>query len=335
MQSRHNTIDFETGIQTSALSGKYLYFQETYDDFGSDDELLVDDQRGFSIIAEKLADSINDTNNRFILNKTVTEVKYSENGVTVTVRDGTVYSADYAIVTVSLGVLQHRLVTFSPTLPEWKQLAIDKFGIAEYAHIYVKYQTSFWDDTMYLLYTPRTRAKLSIWLNFNAIVPNSNILHISLFSEFARWAAHSSDDEILVEIMATLQKMYPNHVVPPPVDYQISRWDFDPLFMGTFSYWTAGFSETDMKNLGKNVGRVYFAGEHTHQLHYGFVHGALLTGERAADNLMKCIEGSSTCVGTAVSDGASGPPGVCGPRLYLFCIVTIIHSMFSRSILLR
>lgn len=47
----------------------------------------------------------------------VSEVQYSRNGVTVKTEDGHVYTAEYIIVSVSVGVLQSNLITFSPPLP--------------------------------------------------------------------------------------------------------------------------------------------------------------------------------------------------------------------------
>lgn len=77
-------------------------------------------------------------------NATVKNVAYSGSGVEVTLVDGTVLTADYALYvtsiipmrtrlipyifpyrcTFSLGVLQNDDVTFLPALPEWKQEAI-------------------------------------------------------------------------------------------------------------------------------------------------------------------------------------------------------------------
>ena len=47
----------------------------------------------------------------------VRELQYSRNGVTVTTEDGSVYSADYVILSVSIGVLQSDLISFNPRLP--------------------------------------------------------------------------------------------------------------------------------------------------------------------------------------------------------------------------
>ena len=47
----------------------------------------------------------------------VNKVKYRKKGVRVTCEDGSVFVADYAIISVSLGVLQSTLIDFVPDLP--------------------------------------------------------------------------------------------------------------------------------------------------------------------------------------------------------------------------
>ena len=288
--------DWEDGIEPCAVSGKYHYTADMFKEFGNSDLLLVNDQRGFSYMVKQLAEEMNDTADRFIFNQTIGEIKYNANGVTVTTTEDNVHTADYVIVTVSLGVLQQRLLTFVPPLTESKQMAIDKFGMSQFTFIYVKYHESFWDNTMFLIYAGKQRGKMSIWINMNVALPGSNMLQVSLVSDFARWVAFNSDKEVLDEVKSTLKRMYPNRTIPDPLDYKISTWALDPLFMGAFSYWPSGFTEHDMEILGQNVGRMYFAGEHTHPMHYGFLHGAYLAGERAANDVMDCIKDKNTCV---------------------------------------
>ena len=45
------------------------------------------------------------------------EIKYDSKGATLTTEDGDVYTAEYVILTVSLGVLQSQLIDFKPDLP--------------------------------------------------------------------------------------------------------------------------------------------------------------------------------------------------------------------------
>lgn len=47
----------------------------------------------------------------------VREIQHSRNGVTVTTEDGCIYEANYVVLSVSIGVLQSDLISFTPPLP--------------------------------------------------------------------------------------------------------------------------------------------------------------------------------------------------------------------------
>lgn len=51
------------------------------------------------------------------MEQVVREVQHSRNGVSVTTEDGFVYEASYVILSVSIGVLQSDLISFTPPLP--------------------------------------------------------------------------------------------------------------------------------------------------------------------------------------------------------------------------
>ena len=81
------------------------------------------DQRGFKTFIQAEANTFL-TTKQVMYNALVTDITYNTSGVTVTLKGGQAISADYAIVTFSVGVLQNDDVTFHPALPDWKQEAI-------------------------------------------------------------------------------------------------------------------------------------------------------------------------------------------------------------------
>lgn len=94
----------------------------TYQDF-SDVDLLSIDQRGIQYLLQAEADEfLQPSQVRF--QATVATIGYSDSGVSVTLTDGTTLTAEYAICTFSLGVLQDDDVQFEPSLPDWKVEAI-------------------------------------------------------------------------------------------------------------------------------------------------------------------------------------------------------------------
>ena len=94
----------------------------------SEDNLLCIDQRGFKTIVQAEAKTFLKPSQQ-LLNSTVKDIKYSNSGVTVTLSSGRILTADYALVTFSVGVLQNDDVKFMPTLPDWKQEAIQAINM--------------------------------------------------------------------------------------------------------------------------------------------------------------------------------------------------------------
>ena len=94
----------------------------------SRENLLSVDQRGFKTLVEAEAAGFL-AEKQVRLNATVTAVHTAKSGVVVTLADGTEVTADYALCTFSLGVLQHDDVEFVPPLPAWKQEAIHSMSM--------------------------------------------------------------------------------------------------------------------------------------------------------------------------------------------------------------
>lgn len=67
--------------------------------------------------------------------------------VRVECKDGSSYSADHVICTVSLGVLKERhLSMFEPLLPRWKFDSIDGMMIGTLDKIYLEFEKPFWSE---------------------------------------------------------------------------------------------------------------------------------------------------------------------------------------------
>jgi polyamine oxidase len=78
--------------------------------------LLSLDQRGFKAMIQQEATEFL-SKEQTLFNATVRTVAHSQDGVTLTLANGTTISADYAVCTFSLGVLQNDDVQFQPLLP--------------------------------------------------------------------------------------------------------------------------------------------------------------------------------------------------------------------------
>ena len=99
--------------------------------FGDDNQMAID-QRGFKFFIQAEAAEFLKPD-QVVYNATVKTISYSSQGVEVTLTNGTKLSADYALCTFSVGVLQNDDVVFEPALPDWKQEAIQSIVMVSVA----------------------------------------------------------------------------------------------------------------------------------------------------------------------------------------------------------
>jgi len=236
---------------------------------------------------------LNDT--RVLFNTIVKNITYSDTGVTITNEDGSCVEADYAINTVSLGVLQNDAITFEPELPAWKQDSIATFAMGTYTKIFYQFNETFWpEDTQLFLYAhPTTRGYYTVWqsLSNTDFFPDSNIIFATLVDEQSYRIESQDDETTKQEGLAVLRQMFPDVDIPEPIAFMYPRWTETPWSYGSYSNWPTGTTLEMHQNLRANVERLYFAGEATSAEYFGFLHGAWFEGQEAGLKIAGMITG--------------------------------------------
>ena len=278
------------------------------------------DQRGFSYIFEQQAAStfLKKNDPRILLNTQITNISYSDDGVTIYSKDGNCVKADYAICTFSLGVLQDDdAVKFTPELPDWKKTAIQKFTMGTYTKIFMQFNETFWPpETQYLLYAnPYLRGYYPLWqsLSTPGFFPGSNIIFVTVTNEMAWRAERQSDEQTKNEAMAVLRKMFPDRDIPEPTAFLYPRWSTEPWAYGSYSNWPPSTTLEMHENLRANVNRLWFAGEATSPTFFGFLHGAWFEGQDAGREIAAIIQNRCVNVNSTVSVNST-KFRECGPR---------------------
>ena len=110
-------------------------------------DLFITDQRGIRTLFSDFYSRFED---KILLNKTVSKIKYDNNGVEVTIAGGETFIADYALCTFSSGVLNGESVQFDPPLPDWKKEAIYRLRPVHLTKIFLKFPSDFWDDNEWI-----------------------------------------------------------------------------------------------------------------------------------------------------------------------------------------
>ena len=72
------------------------------------------------------------------------------------------------------------------------------------------------------------------------------------------------------------------------------RWSQDDFTRGSYSDVVVGHTEADFKRLGQNLGRLFFAGEAVSPEWFGYMQGALKTGQEKGKIIAQALLGQST-----------------------------------------
>jgi hypothetical protein len=101
---------------------------------------------------------------------------------------------------------------------------------------------------------------------------------------------NEDDATIKNDVMTVLEKIY-NQTIPEPKIIR-TKWAMDPLSGGSYSVIPVNGSLDDFDRLAEPINNtIFFAGEATDKYYYGTVHGAYISGYRAAEEIMR-MEGT-------------------------------------------
>lgn len=241
-------------------------------------------------------------------NKEVTNIDWTTNGVDVLCTDGSKYRADHVIVTVSLGCLKKtHLTLFTPSLPAKKINAIDNVGFGGVGKIFLEFAKPFWPSEKYwgaynFLWKESDKNQLvgteREWLTevngFYAQDAQPNVLGAYVAGKNVKQFESITDEQLIVDCMWLLEKFL-GKSLPHPVNMRRSRWLKNKYFCGSYSYASmatqahnvvmgADLGETLYDDEDKPI--VLFAGEATDENNSGYVHGAVNSGWRVAEEII-------------------------------------------------
>lgn len=228
---------------------------------------------GYRRIVESLATELD-----VRLESPVEQVVVADRTVRVVVR-GQTFEADRVLVTVPLGVLKAERIIFDPPLPRRKRRAIDALAMGTLDKCHLLFPQQFWPDTDWLGFAGPQVGAWAQWVSLAKSTKRPILLGFNA-GAVANRLEQQDDDQLVAGAMQTLRTMF--GTIPDPVDVRITRWAKDPWSLGSYSYYPVGSTPSDRSALRRPVGRLHFAGEATHRESFATVHGAYLSGLRAA-----------------------------------------------------
>lgn len=153
------------------------------------------------------------SSNVFLFFFRVTKIGRRYNGVKVTVENGTTFMADAAVVTVPLGVLKSKTITFEPKLPDWKEEAIDDLGVGIENKIALHFDQVFWPNVEFLGVVAETSYGCSYFLNLHKATGHAVLIYMPA-GKLARDIEKMSDEAAANFAFTQLKKILPDASVP-------------------------------------------------------------------------------------------------------------------------
>lgn len=219
--------------------------------FGGGDAILPG---GYDRLAQGLAQGFD-----IRLSTSVDSVAYSAAGVSIQA-DNRAFDADFALVTVPLGVLKADRIAFDPPLPESKRSAIASLEMGLLNKVYLTFSGPVPDlDVLNLVRVSHRPQAFPFWVNLSepAGRPVLGVLNAGSFARELERLDNAGRVQAAHEALDTMLDS-----LPPLVSGLSTAWARDPQAFGSYSYLPAGTGFSTRRHLAAPVlDRVFFAGK--------------------------------------------------------------------------
>ncbi|MCB9765981.1 MAG: FAD-dependent oxidoreductase [Alphaproteobacteria bacterium] len=197
----------------------------------------------------------------------ITRIDHAGDRVVLTDADGGTLEADAVLVTVPLKILQERLITFAPALPEDKLAAIDAVFVPPGLKVFLAFSERFYPDATLIrgLSSGETNGdpeKVYYDAMFRKGL-DANVLALFYVGRTAEeFTALGSDEAIVEAVLAELDQLFDGRASPALLQAVVQNWSAEPWIRGAYSYTFDGDTRDILDALNAPVGgRLFFAGE--------------------------------------------------------------------------
>jgi monoamine oxidase len=236
---------------------------------------------GYDQIIKRLAEGL-----IIRLGHVVTQIDYTQNEIIVFTTGGEI-KCDSAIITLPLGVLRCGEIRFEPRLPNWKIIAIRNLRMGTLNKIFLRFPRPFWPErNEWFECISEQRPRWPIFFNLLKYSGKPVLVGFSAGND-SREQEYLPDAAVVSQATTALRNVFKAAFVDPCA-MRVTRWASDPFARGAYCHIPPCASGADCDALARPIeSRVFFAGEATSRTRYGTVHGAYLSGTRAARQLAR------------------------------------------------
>jgi monoamine oxidase len=272
----HSSISLDYGAGPGELSA---WWWDEGKEFAGGDSLVAG---GLGGLAEAAAAGLDVRTGALVV-----EIGTRDGSPYVLTGDGTRWSAQSVLVTLPLGVLQAGAVRFVPRWPQRKRIALGRLGFGLLQKVFLLF-----DEHSALPVEQVWRARggepdfaWTEWCNLTSFLGRPVLMALNA-GRVGRQIETMDDAAVTAAAMESLRRMS-GRAFPAPRAVLSTRWGSDPLIRGAYSFAAVGSGPDDRKALAEPLpGGIYFAGEATSVDYPATAHGAWLSGQTAAREIL-------------------------------------------------
>ncbi len=230
--------------------------------------------RGYRMLVAELARDLDIT-----LDTAVSKVTETAAGIEIETGKGNL-AADAVVVSVPLSRLSR--LQFDPELPSQHLGAINRLAMGSLEKIVFAFERRPWSVEAKRIIYQSDNQRFPIWIEMQdpPLVTVVAFYNPVIDEEIGAMTIEERVTTAL-DVLATLCDE-----TPRPIAWKASNWLLDPWSLGSYSYFPTGSNPSDMDLLASPpTSRIVLAGEHTCAPYFGTVHGAFVSGGRAAAQL--------------------------------------------------
>jgi monoamine oxidase len=234
----------------------------------------------------------------FELETIVEEIRWARSHVEViaqTTKGRRTFVGTACLVTLPLGVLQSKgQVRFTPELPLAKQNAIDHLVMGNVVKITLRFRSRFW-EALEVVFGDHTEDFFDLGFVYHPDAPLPTWWsHLPVRAPvLVGWAGGAQTYRITGDVVAqacdSLGRIFNTSVQKISDELEASYihdWHADPFARGAYSYVPVDGLESQRVLSHAVENTLFVAGEATSVGHVGTVHGAIQSGERAAEDML-------------------------------------------------
>jgi len=236
----------------------------------------------YDFVNENIAKTVK---HKIEFNAPVTSIDYSGENVIIETKNGKTHEADRVLVTVSLGVLKSKMISFKPEMSAEKNKAIESTTFHPGFKVAMKFSEKFYPDAITCKVETGEKGFYDIAFKKNT---QDNILgFLCTGHEAQKYYSFNSEQEIISNLLQELDEMFDGKATASySGNYILENWGQHEFTQGT---WTQAFQEnkSQLKILNQPLNnKVYFAGEIHDRYQQMGVPGAILSGYDAVDKIL-------------------------------------------------